>query len=45
MGVEEFFYRYFVEPIKYNQGYNPPVNTLVYAIILGGNGSSPLQDA
>ncbi|MBP1910847.1 DUF63 family protein [Thermococcus stetteri] len=34
MGVGEFFYRYFVEPIKYNQGYNP-VNTLVYAIILG----------
>ena len=34
MGLEEFFQRYFVDPIKYNQGYNP-VNTLVYAIILG----------
>ncbi len=29
-----FFYRYFVEPIKHNEGYNV-VNTLVYAIILG----------
>jgi uncharacterized membrane protein len=34
MGLGEFFQRYFVDPIKYNQGYNP-VNTTVYAIILG----------
>jgi len=34
MGLYEFFYRYFVEPIKYNEGYNV-VNTLVYAVILG----------
>ncbi|ASJ02984.1 hypothetical protein A3L09_06790 [Thermococcus profundus] len=34
MGAGEFFQRYFVDPIKYNQGYNP-VNTTVYAIILG----------
>ena len=34
MGLYEFFYEYFVLPIKENQGYNP-VNTLVYAIILG----------
>ncbi len=34
MGLQEFFQRYFVDPIKYNQGYNP-VNTLTYAIILG----------
>ncbi|WP_456422757.1 DUF63 family protein [Thermococcus sp.] len=34
MSFSEFFYRYFIEPIKYNQGYNI-VNTLVYAIILG----------
>lgn len=34
MGLYEFFYEYFVLPIRENQGYNP-VNTLVYAIILG----------
>lgn len=34
MGLYEFFYEYFVLPIKENEGYNP-VNTLVYAIILG----------
>ncbi|NPA48061.1 MAG: DUF63 family protein [Thermococci archaeon] len=34
MGLESFFYRYYVAPIKYNQGYNI-VNTLTYAIILG----------
>lgn len=34
MNLQEFFQRYFVDPIKYNQGYNP-VNTTVYAIILG----------
>lgn len=34
MGLEEFFQRYFIDPIKYNQGYNA-VNTLVYSIILG----------
>ncbi|WP_010478519.1 DUF63 family protein [Thermococcus zilligii] len=34
MGLQEFFQRYFVDPIKYDQGYNP-VNTTVYAIILG----------
>ncbi len=34
MGLYEFFYEYFVLPIKENQGYNP-VNTLAYAIILG----------
>jgi uncharacterized membrane protein len=34
MGLYEFLYEYFVLPIKENQGYNP-VNTLVYAIILG----------
>ncbi|WP_297499597.1 DUF63 family protein [Thermococcus sp.] len=34
MGLYEFFYRYFVAPIKYNEGYNV-VNTLVYALILG----------
>ncbi|AEC51432.1 hypothetical protein PNA2_0515 [Pyrococcus sp. NA2] len=34
MGVVDFFRRYFVDPIKYNTGYNP-VNTLTYAIILG----------
>ncbi|MFA4646255.1 DUF63 family protein [Pyrococcus kukulkanii] len=32
--LKEFFEKYFVNPIKYNTGYNP-VNTLVYAIILG----------
>jgi len=34
MGLWEFFYRYFVEPIELNQGYNV-VNTIVYALILG----------
>ncbi|WP_297465801.1 DUF63 family protein [Thermococcus sp.] len=34
MGLYEFFYEYFILPIKENQGYNP-VNTLVYALILG----------
>jgi len=34
MGLEGFFRHYFIDPIKYNQGYNV-VNTLVYAIILG----------
>ncbi|NJF24737.1 DUF63 family protein [Thermococcus sp. Bubb.Bath] len=34
MGPGEFFQKYFVDPIKYNQGYNA-VNTTVYAIILG----------
>jgi uncharacterized membrane protein len=34
MGLSEFFYKYFVAPIKYNEGYNA-VNTLVYALILG----------
>ncbi|WP_297535583.1 DUF63 family protein [Thermococcus sp.] len=34
MGLYEFFYKYFVAPIKYNQGYNI-VNTLTYAVILG----------
>ncbi|AFL95843.1 hypothetical protein CL1_1646 [Thermococcus cleftensis] len=34
MGLYEFFYEYFVLPIKENQGYNP-VNTIAYAIILG----------
>ncbi|ASJ09578.1 hypothetical protein A3L11_10180 [Thermococcus siculi] len=34
MGLYQFFYEYFVVPIKENQGYNP-VNTIVYAIILG----------
>ena len=34
MGLYEFFYEYFIRPIEENQGYNP-VNTLVYAIILG----------
>jgi len=34
MGLYEFFYKYFVEPIKHNEGYNV-VNTLVYALILG----------
>ncbi|WP_456367881.1 DUF63 family protein [Thermococcus sp.] len=34
MELREFFQRYFVDPIRYNQGYNP-VNTLVYALILG----------
>ncbi|AFK21640.1 DUF63 family protein [Pyrococcus sp. ST04] len=32
--LKEFFEKYFINPIKYNTGYNP-VNTLVYAIILG----------
>nr|P29085.1 RecName: Full=Uncharacterized 12.3 kDa protein in fus 3'region [Pyrococcus woesei]CAA47642.1 ORF [Pyrococcus woesei] len=32
--IREFFQKYFIDPIKYNTGYNP-VNTLVYAIILG----------
>ncbi|CAB49201.1 DUF63 family protein [Pyrococcus abyssi] len=30
----DFFRKYFVNPIKYNTGYNP-VNTLTYAVILG----------
>ncbi|AEK73960.1 membrane protein, conserved [Thermococcus sp. 4557] len=34
MGLYEFFYEYFIRPIQENQGYNP-VNTVVYAIILG----------
>ncbi|AHF80499.1 DUF63 family protein [Thermococcus paralvinellae] len=34
MGVSEIFQEYFVNPIKYNTGYNV-VNTLTYAIILG----------
>ncbi|ASJ11029.1 hypothetical protein A3L12_06785 [Thermococcus sp. P6] len=34
MGLHEFFQDYFVRPITENQGYNP-VNTLVYALILG----------
>lgn len=34
MGAWEVFQRYFVDPIKYNEGYNT-VNTLTYAIILG----------
>ncbi|NJE47808.1 DUF63 family protein [Thermococcus sp. GR7] len=34
MGLYEFFYRYFIEPIINNEGYNI-VNTFVYAIILG----------
>ncbi len=34
MGLYEFFYEYFVLPIKENQGYNL-VNTLTYALILG----------
>ena len=34
MGLYEFFYEYFILPIKENQGYNP-VNTITYAIILG----------
>ncbi|AEH24967.1 DUF63 family protein [Pyrococcus yayanosii] len=32
--LEEFFQRYFIDPIRYNTGYNV-VNTLTYAIILG----------
>lgn len=32
--LRDFFEKYFVNPIKYNTGYNP-VNTLTYAIILG----------
>ncbi|ANF21885.1 DUF63 family protein [Thermococcus piezophilus] len=34
MGLWEFFYRYFIEPIVNNEGYNV-VNTLTYAVILG----------
>ncbi len=34
MGIEEFFYKYYVAPIKYNKGYNV-VNTLTYAVLLG----------
>ncbi len=34
MGLSEFFYHYFVEPITMNEGYNV-VNTTVYAVILG----------
>ena len=34
MGLESFFYKYYVNPIKYNQGYNV-VNTLTYAVLLG----------
>ncbi len=34
MSLGGFFERYFVDPIRYNQGYNI-VNTTVYAIILG----------
>lgn len=33
MGLTEFFYEYFVAPIKENTGYNP-VNTFVYGVIL-----------
>jgi len=33
MGLQEFFQKYFVNPIKYNQGYNI-VNTLIYALVL-----------
>ncbi|NJE25069.1 DUF63 family protein [Thermococcus sp. MV5] len=34
MGIAEVFQRYFIDPIKYNKGYNI-VNTLTYALILG----------
>ncbi|RLF81672.1 hypothetical protein DRN32_00345 [Thermococci archaeon] len=34
MSIGEVFQRYFIDPIRYNQGYNI-VNTLTYAIILG----------
>ncbi|HDH44922.1 MAG TPA: DUF63 family protein [Thermococcus sp.] len=34
MGIGEIFQKYFIDPIRYNQGYNI-VNTLTYAIILG----------
>lgn len=34
MGAWEVFQRYFVDPIRYNEGYNT-INTLTYAVILG----------
>ncbi len=33
MGVRDFIYRYYVEPILYDTGYNP-INTLTWAILL-----------
>jgi len=34
MRIDEIFQKYFIDPIRYNQGYNI-VNTLTYAILLG----------